>query len=40
MDKFFKITERGSNYRKEIVGGLRAQTAGWQHLAQTLRLSA
>ena len=22
MDKFFKITERGSNYRKEIVGGL------------------
>jgi len=24
MDKFFKITERGSNYRKEIVGGLTA----------------
>lgn len=22
MDKFFKITERGSNFRKEIVGGL------------------
>lgn len=22
MDKFFKISERGSNYRKEIVGGL------------------
>ncbi len=22
MDKFFKITERGSNYRKEVVGGL------------------
>ena len=22
MDKFFKITERGSSYRKEIVGGL------------------
>ena len=22
MDKFFKITERGSNYRKELVGGL------------------
>ena len=22
MDKFFKITERGSNYKKEIVGGL------------------
>ena len=22
MDKFFQITERGSNYRKEIVGGL------------------
>ena len=22
MDKFFKITERGSDYRKEIVGGL------------------
>ena len=22
FDKFFKITERGSNYRKEIVGGL------------------
>ncbi len=22
MDKFFKITERGSNYRREIVGGL------------------
>ena len=22
VDKFFKITERGSNYRKEIVGGL------------------
>ena len=22
MDKFFKITERGSNYRKEIIGGI------------------
>ena len=47
MDKFFKITERGSNYRKEIVGGLttffamaytaqtRAQTS--QHLKLRLR---
>ena len=28
MDKFFKITERGSNYRKEIVGGLTTFSSG------------